>query len=386
MFQSIPTSTLPPLRLRSPHAGSATRRAIGVLTAVFLGTVIVSSSGCAAIPDVSEEPRYHNPFPQLHRVAILPFFNLSAEPTLNGEEVALAYYNELQLIPGFEVMPVGVVKQQLIAKRVVLNEATNFQQLAKDLGVEALLVGAVTDYQAYYPPRMGIRVNWYSANPAFHPVPAGYGLPWGTSEEEFIPDELVFDAEFALARSQLETQTPDNILDRPPSAFNSADRMAAEIPRGMPPEMAENGTNASGTNQNATNQNGTDPSGAAAKSGHVATERAPGDELPQDWPDPRGFVPPGPSSKRPISFPQYAPVITHTRTYNGHDESFTNRLSQYYYFRDDVRFGGWQAYLQRSEDFMRFCCYLHLTETLAARGGASESRVVWRWPLSRYEP
>ncbi len=83
--------------------------------------------------------------------------------------------------------------------------------------------------------------------------------------------------------------------------------------------------------------------------------------------------------------PQSAPIITHTRIYNGHDESFTNRLLEYYYFRDDARFGGWQVYLQRSEDFIRFCCLVHLTETLASRGGASESRVVWRWPLSRYE-
>jgi hypothetical protein len=28
---------------------------------------------------------------------------------------------------------------------------------------------------------------------------------------------------------------------------------------------------------------------------------------------------------------------------------------------------------------------LHLTETLAARGGAGEARVLWRWPIRRYE-
>ena len=76
-------------------------------------------SGCAAIPDIREQPQYHNPFPQIHQIAVLPFINLSAEPTVNGEEVALAYYNELQLIPGFEVMPVGVAKQQLIAQKIV---------------------------------------------------------------------------------------------------------------------------------------------------------------------------------------------------------------------------------------------------------------------------
>ena len=83
--------------------------------------------------------------------------------------------------------------------------------------------------------------------------------------------------------------------------------------------------------------------------------------------------------------PQHDPLITHTRIYHGQDAEFTEKLASYYYFRDDARFGGWAAYLQRPDDFVRFCCYLHVTETLAARGGAGEARVVWRWPIGRYE-
>ena len=69
----------------------------------------------------------------------------------------------------------------------------------------------------------------------------------------------------------------------------------------------------------------------------------------------------------------------HTRTYNGHDPDFISALENYYYFRNDARLGGWQGYLQRSDDFIRFCCHTHLWEMLAARGGAGETRVVWRW-------
>ena len=77
--------------------------------------------------------------------------------------------------------------------------------------------------------------------------------------------------------------------------------------------------------------------------------------------------------------------MTHTRLFHGHDSEFTEQLANYYYFRDDARFGDWQGYLQRSDDFIRFCCHLHITEMLTARGGAGESRVVWRWPIRRYE-
>ena len=107
--------------------------------------------------------------------------------------------------------------------------------------------------------------------------------------------------------------------------------------------------------------------------------------LPSDWPDPRGFIPAPPSPERPVACVQHDPIITHTRLYHGQDAEFTRRLANYYYFRDDARFGGWQGYLQRSEDFIRFCCHLHITEMLTARGGAGETRVVWRWPIRRYE-
>src|SRR5262245_54094347 len=80
-----------------------------------LATLVVTSSGCALLPDKLVEQQFNNPFPQLHRVAVLPFYNQSAEPTVDGEAVAIAYYNELQTIPGFEVMPVGVAKQMLAA-------------------------------------------------------------------------------------------------------------------------------------------------------------------------------------------------------------------------------------------------------------------------------
>ena len=80
----------------------------------FIIVALLLLSGCSAFPEALREPQYHNPFPQLTRVAVLPFYNQSAEPTVDQDRIALAYYNELQQIPGFEVVPVGVAKQMLI--------------------------------------------------------------------------------------------------------------------------------------------------------------------------------------------------------------------------------------------------------------------------------
>ncbi|MEO8499254.1 MAG: hypothetical protein ABI614_29665, partial [Planctomycetota bacterium] len=332
-----------------------------------LGLLPVVTAGCTAIPDIVHQPTYHNPFPQLSRVAVLPFYNQSDEPTVDQDQVALAYYNELQAIPGFEVVPVGVTKKMLLASGITPRTAEDFQALARYMDVDAIVVGSVTEFTPYYPPRMGLAVRWYAANPSYHPIPPGYGLPWGTSEEEFIPESLVFDAEFALAKEQLKTQSPPTPDEGARSIAVS--HASDEEPVGPPAEP--------------------EPIGRPAESlpfgGPVGLGLAPNAQLPADWPDPRGFVPPPPSVERPPARPQNEPVLSHTRLYHGNDAEFTKRLSNYFYFRDDARFGDWQGYLQRSDDFMRFCCHLHVTEMLAARGGGGKTRVVWRWPIGRYD-
>lgn len=341
--------------------------------------------GCAFLPEVAHQPNIHNPFPQLSKVAVAPFFNLTEEPTVDGEGLALAYFNELQAIPGFEVVPVGVVRTTMQQHNLQLNGPAEARRLAQLLGVDAVLVGAVTDYSPYYPPRCGLQVEWYAANPGFHPIPPGYGLPWGTPEEEHIPEPLVFEAEMALAKAQLATQTPQcedepaatsglPAAPQPPATRQPSEWTPPEWGEGVQPMSFQ-------TLAEADPELGGLAEGAMTEDGRLAAESAPG--LPPDWPDPRGFVPPGPRQSPPTCWPSDKPVIRHMNIYNGHDAEFTEALANYYFFRDDARFGGWQSYLQRSEDFLRFCCHLHLAETLTARGGAGETRVVWRWPSVR---
>ena len=339
---------------------------------------VVGLTGCTFLPEIAHQPMIHNPYPQLSRVAVAPFFNLSGEPTVDGRQFALAYFNELQLVPGFEVLPLGVVERAISDHQITLGSPEDARRLAQLLGVDALVVGAVTDYSPYYPPRCGLQVEWYAANPCFHPIPPGYGLPWGTPEEEEIPGPLVFEAEMALAKEQLKTQTPSY-------AAASSDPSAGQAPSGVggpiggPPPTEPSAPAAAG------------PSGGQLvydipSTNTTVTNRAialDGPDLPQDWPDPRGFISPPPSPQPPACRPSGGPVIQHTRTYNGHDPEFTEALASYYFFRDDARFGGWQGYLERSDDFIRFCCHMHIWETLSARGGAGETRVVWRWPEIR---
>ena len=74
--------------------------------------VLILLTGCGLVPGVSHQPQLHNPFPQLTKVAVAPFINLSTEPSVDGRQFGLAYFSELQAVPGFEVVPIGVVEQR----------------------------------------------------------------------------------------------------------------------------------------------------------------------------------------------------------------------------------------------------------------------------------
>ena len=102
-----------------------------------------------------------NPVVGLETVAVAPFFNLSQERTVDGREFAIAYYSELQKVPGFEVLPVGVTERAMVENGISLTGPEDAIRLAKILDVDAVVVGAVTDYDPYNP-RIGLKVAWYS--------------------------------------------------------------------------------------------------------------------------------------------------------------------------------------------------------------------------------
>ena len=385
--------------------------------------------GCSLIvPQVAHQPVIRNPFPQLHSVAVAPFFNQSDESTLDGREVSLAYFAELQSIQGFDVVPLGVVEEAIIAHRVDLSGPGEARRLAKILGVDAVVVGAVTDFTEDYPPRVGLRVEWYTANPGYHEIPAGYGLPWGTPEEEFIPDSLVYESQMSLARAEMAGLAPDcesgcEVLPIPPTtaaplttdtgdpAMSPAPAMEAppgdmlfqdqqpkiEAPASRAPATEQSPAEQSTLrvlNQNVLRASYQEPlppldaTDATAAIGPADTSGAGGAIAPTapNWPaapcetksTALAATPP-----RPACVPYNGPVLSHTKIYRGNDAYVTQALEGYVSFRDDNRFGGWKSYLSRSDDYVRFCCHMHICEMLSARGGARETGVVFRWPDSR---
>ena len=133
-----------------------------LLPAIF---AVLLAPGCVIV-----QVGVTNPIPGLSTVAVAPFLNLSPERAVDGRRFALAYATELQKVPGFEVLPVGVTEIAMIDGKIDLNDVDDVLKLAKILRVDAVVVGAVTEYSPYYPPRVGMQVSWYSPKAwAFYP-------------------------------------------------------------------------------------------------------------------------------------------------------------------------------------------------------------------------
>jgi len=294
---------------------------------LLVGVGLLVIAGCALLPQVGRIPVLENPFDQVRRVAVAPFFNLSEEPTVDGRQFAQAYYNALQSVTGFEVIPVGQVERAMREYRLGLNSPQEASRLAQLLGADAIVIGAVTDYSPYYPPRLGLRVEWYPANP-------GGNSPGGPAEK-------------------------DSCCTTSPHSPKKGDALGVQ--KGEPPEGANN----------------TPLEGVEATLIKVPHPSPLSNNNPSEgnWSTLK-------TGQNP-SLPPILPMVTHTRIYNGHDAEFTAALSRYHLTRDDARFAGWQTYLERSDDFIRFCCYQHLEEMLMQHGGANQTKLVWRWSSIR---
>lgn len=266
-----------------------------------------------------------NPVVGLSTVGIAPFFNLSQEPIVDGRRFALAYYTELQKTPGFQVIPVGVVEQSMFDHKVDLASPMEAVQTADRLGVDVIVAGAVTDYHPYYPPRIGLQTSWYSPRPwTFFP-----GVPTN---------------DFARKTATRSPKSKSGRSSRWKFWGSSTGHSEESTPTAdhepcVPPAVR-----------------GQSPDAGLIREPYAA-EPITTTELEGTW-DP------------------LQPLMSYTRLFDGSDARLTARLRDYVELTGDLRSGGWEAYLHRSEDFIRFASHLMIVEMLQLHGGEARRRYV----------
>lgn len=368
--------------------------------ALRLSALIIAAGlpGCVVV-----QTGVTNPIPGMTTVAVAPFINLSAERSVDGRRFALAYHAELQKVPGYQVIPVGVTEQAMVDLGLDLNGPDDALKLAKALGADAVVIGAVTDYTPYYPPRIGLQVSWYAPEPwRFSP-----GVPTDPKLNEAVRVWRFAARDGRGSPTKLDGASPVIVRAQSPEAAANVGRVvdAGGVRDGNPIQLTgvETGDEASGPllipptvghselpkseERSETPQVKT----ATAEEPEKATEpRAiPAQAvstsaicpLPTPMPGTISACPPPDGVGPPIGpagpYDPREPIMSYTRLFDGSDAELTALLRDYVLLSGDLRSGGWEAYLHRTEDFMRFTAHRMIVEMLTLHGGESKRRYVW---------
>ena len=332
------------------------RIAIRGLTVFALALCTLGASGCTTVPVA-----VGNPIPGMTVVAVAPFLNLSAEPSADSRRFAIAYYTELQKTANYEVIPLGIVELAIRENDLDLRNPDDAIKLAIDLHADAVVVGAVTEYSPYYPPQLGMTVRWYSPrnnwvffpgigteDGSVPPNPSGPGCPCPNATSPNDTDLQGIQKGSPVVRGQSTDDDSDRYTpfpDPPPAKLAQGSRSSASGATPAPGSwLSEPET---GITNGSSNANGGTRSGQPL----------------------RAFC--DPSQPDGVQ-----PVMSWTRFFDGADRELIQALKGYYYLKGDTRSGGWQAYLHRSDDFLRFASHMMVVEMMRKHGAPLKTEKV----------
>ena len=149
---------------RASRAKAWTVKVRAVLRRSLCGALAVGAvTGCAQ--RVSEpDPHAVEPTPTV--VVVAPVINLSDDATLDSLKVTDWVASEALTIPGLAVVPVNMTLAALAQQgRHRVETPDDARALADEFDADATLVIALTEYDPYDPPRVGIVAQWYAVRP-----------------------------------------------------------------------------------------------------------------------------------------------------------------------------------------------------------------------------
>ncbi|NLF30830.1 MAG: hypothetical protein GX591_08080 [Planctomycetes bacterium] len=136
--------------------------------------VMAALGGCS-----HEMPPLRTPYPQPRSLAVLPLLNQSPSGDVDTIVVTDTLVSELAQVEGLTVLPTNQPLKVLVARGQThptsLAQAT---EIAQALGVDGVIVGAVTDYRPYSPQKVGMTLQliWVRADSTIgglDPIAAG---------------------------------------------------------------------------------------------------------------------------------------------------------------------------------------------------------------------
>lgn len=140
-------------------------------TVLVLATV-TALTGCA-----QRNPTSPSPHPTPRVLALAPVLNLSGSQDFDPLKMTDLIASEFLSFQDVAIVPVNLTLAELErrGKRTV-ETPEDAIALASSLGADATVVVAVTEYNPYYPPVIGLIMQWYSATPDDRPATAATNL------------------------------------------------------------------------------------------------------------------------------------------------------------------------------------------------------------------
>lgn len=122
--------------------------------------VLIGLTGCG--PQNAAPERIANAYIGPLTIAVAPALNFSGSPEFDPSAVADIMASELSTVEGVEVIPVSRVLAVLDAQgQTQVASPEHARDIVDRLGADAILIFAVTEYDPYRPPIVGIAAQLY---------------------------------------------------------------------------------------------------------------------------------------------------------------------------------------------------------------------------------
>jgi hypothetical protein len=158
--QSDPRTSLRTPRSLTLATARAERFAIAALAAV---AAILALPGCGPFAPKDPDTHVESPYPRTRVVAIAPFVNQSGSREVEPLAVSDLFFSEVQKVRNFQVLPINRTLQAMDALRMhSLASPADAVRLASAMGADVIFVGAITSYNPYDPPEIGVALQLYA--------------------------------------------------------------------------------------------------------------------------------------------------------------------------------------------------------------------------------
>lgn len=128
---------------------------------LLLTTTVLLTTGCTLSGRRGADP-LHSPYPTRRVWAVAPLSNESGSTQADGWSMADHLTRQLENATHLDVLPVNRVLAAMEALEMTQVSSPNeAAQLLRSLGVDGLVVGTITAYDPYDPPKLGLAIELY---------------------------------------------------------------------------------------------------------------------------------------------------------------------------------------------------------------------------------